>query len=178
MRHKLLPLLLIFALISCDSNKITRQRTPYELAYRATSDKIMAQPLNFKVTKATDIEAWGRANLFLARFGDMKLQIISDHILETYNPFTASTFGYSIARGLNGDSIEYAVTCAPGAIEYHNAADTNAHVLATYIARNELADDHLWTLHQLPLEGGNLAAAILGSIVGVLGLVFLASKLK
>ena len=67
----------IFGLTGCAAmTGITRVYTPDETAYL---DRAMASPAEIIVTKAKSEEAWGRAQSFIGRFSDMKIQVGTEY---------------------------------------------------------------------------------------------------
>ncbi len=50
-------------------------------------------------------EAWGRAVSFVAKNSDMKVQIATDLMIDTYNPTSESKSGYTITRRVQGDEV-------------------------------------------------------------------------
>jgi hypothetical protein len=116
--------------------------------------KAMAQSLTFEVPKADAIDAWGRAQTFVAQHSTMKIQLLSDYVIETYNPvFDPQTdagfgtmimkYGYTITRNALGDKMRFSVECKGtpsgyGAKQIAATADRNAHLAAHFIKTGEL----------------------------------------
>jgi hypothetical protein len=107
-----------------------------------TQMEAMNQPLEFKVPKADIEDTWGRANLFIAKYSTMKLQMATDMLLETYNPVTSTDYGYSITKTPMKDNVQITVSCTPyqGNALSHNddEANENAHACAYYIATGNI----------------------------------------
>lgn len=106
-------------------------------------DKVWAFPLTFTVSKAEAEEAWGRAQSFLARFSGMQLQVLTDFVIETYDPLTVGYgFGYSIVKTPMSEEVQISVQCRPGVpltrLWGSSDAERNAHILAYYMKTGEL----------------------------------------
>ena len=76
-------------------------------------DQAKTQPLEFLVPKDSAADVWGRAQSFIGRFSDMKLQIVTDYVIQTYNP-QGLTFGYSVTKAPSGGSSQFNVQCFTG----------------------------------------------------------------
>lgn len=105
--------------------------TPEEQAYMSA---VMATPLTVLVAKDDTEDAWGRAQSWLGKYSSMKIQVVSDYVIETYNPTGSSVdFGYNVTKTPMGDACEIAVRCGSSNMFAGEAAETNAHILAYYI---------------------------------------------
>ncbi len=115
--------------------------------YRIKQDAYIAamrQPLVFKINIEDEKNAWGRAQSFIGRFSSMKLQIVTDYVLQTYNPTEASVrYGYTVTKSPVDNRIEISVECVSGNIFATKEASTNAHMLAYYIATGKLLSEYL-----------------------------------
>jgi len=86
--------------------------TPEEEAYL---EKAKLFPLEFTMPKSEEDEVWGRAQSFIGRFSSMKLQIVTDFVIQTYNPRdTDVDFGYYVTKTPMGDKIKINVQCNTG----------------------------------------------------------------
>lgn len=102
----------------------------------------LRHPLRFRVAKSQGADAWGRAQGFVAKYAGMKVQTVSDYILETYNSHDG-LFAYSVSRSPVGDEYEFTVDClCKGGTE--RAVTRNAHLLALYIDTGELRSDYVY----------------------------------
>ena len=62
-------------------------------------DGIAREPLTFRIPKAQDEEAWGRAQSFLGGYSSMRLPTVTDYVLQTYNPAQSQVdFGYNVTK--------------------------------------------------------------------------------
>jgi len=122
--------------------------TPDESLYM---EKVRAQPLEFELPEADAAVAWGRAQSFIGQYSSMKLQIVTDYVIQTYNP-THDTYhrnyGYYVTKTPSEGSVKMSVQC----IGYYQwgmdgrpypAIDLNAHILAHYLKTGELPYPHL-----------------------------------
>ena len=62
-----------------------------------TPEDFYNQPLTIKVPTKDVEKYWGRAQSWVHRNSSMKLQLVTDFVIETYNP-TAGNYGYSLTR--------------------------------------------------------------------------------
>ncbi|HEC87932.1 MAG TPA: hypothetical protein ENI52_01290 [Thermoplasmata archaeon] len=94
-------------------------------------------PLNFNVAKSEEYNTWGRAQSFVAKVSSMKIQIVSDFIIETYNP-SHYQYGYRIVKTPLNDSIQISVLCIPGEYANTQLASDYAHICAYFIKTGDL----------------------------------------
>lgn len=125
-------LLTILALNSCaPPHVLTAQEKAYASAMRAF-------PTEFSVPKDQSDEAWGRANRFLSKFSVLRLQMATDMLLTTYNPYKIGQYGYEITRMSGRENVTFNVECSSftGNIfsDERHEANQNAHIAAYYIA--------------------------------------------
>lgn len=57
------------------------------------------------IPKSEGDDAWGRATVFVNKHSDMKIQVASDNIIDTYNPTKPGYRGYTITRRSSGDNV-------------------------------------------------------------------------
>jgi hypothetical protein len=88
--------------------------------------------LEFKLPKSEDYNAWGRAQSYIAKYSPMKIQLVSDFIINTYNP-SSNSFGFNIVKTPIGDSIQFLIECFAGNNVENEVAEKNAHLCAYYI---------------------------------------------
>lgn len=55
------------------------------------------------VPKSESDDAWGRATVYVNKHTDMRIQVASDNIIDTYNPTKTTDRGYTITRRTSGD---------------------------------------------------------------------------
>jgi hypothetical protein len=83
---------LVGLLVGCAAMTANLRLTSEEESYL---EKANAFPLEFVIPKSQADDAWGRAQSFIAKYSDMKLQTATDFILQTYNPMRESgDYGY------------------------------------------------------------------------------------
>jgi len=115
--------------------------------------KAMEQPLTFEVSKAAAPDDWGRAQAFVAQHASMKIQTLSDAIIQTYAPtlttadmgFNSITilYGYTITKSTIGDRVRISVECVASPCQFKKdqiakTASRNAHLAAHFIKTGEL----------------------------------------
>ncbi len=99
----------------------------------------MATPLTFTLPKSQVDEAWDRAQTFIERFSSMKLQILTAHVIRTYNPTGAfTTFGYYLRKIPMGDTTQFTVQCICNSMSPTDQSLENAHILAYYMKTGNL----------------------------------------
>lgn len=72
---------------------------------------LLRQLTKFRLPKAQDPLAWGRATQYVVKHSDMKIQTASDNLIQTYNPIDGAKIGFTITRVPLGDEVEYEVAC-------------------------------------------------------------------
>jgi hypothetical protein len=76
----------------------------------AALKKIESESLTFTLPKAKAGDAWGRANVFVAKHASMKTQVSTEYAVETYSPSGDDTaFGYQITRTPDGGVVKFEV---------------------------------------------------------------------
>lgn len=104
-------------------------------------DKSMAFPLEFEIDKTDVGDAWGRAQSFISKNSSMKMQTVTDYVLETYNPTDAGSFAYKVTKTPLKEKVQISVQCNVywDSFQWHrDDANRNAHILAYYISTGEL----------------------------------------
>ena len=122
--------------------------TPDESLYM---EKVRAQPLEFDITEAEGSIVWGRAQSFIGQYSSMKLQIVTDYVIQTYNPTDdpyKRKFGYYITKTPMGNNIKISVQCLgnhPYGLDGKPfpTIDLNARILSHYLKTGELPYPHL-----------------------------------
>lgn len=131
-------LLVGFLLLSCAASRtLTREEADYVLAVKRF-------PLEFEITKDEADEAWGRAQSFIGKYSSMKLQTVTDYVIQTYNPgSTDYKFGYYVTKTPLGDNTQFSIQCICNNWFAGDDRNRNAHILAWYIKTGELPYPHL-----------------------------------
>lgn len=134
---KLIVILSLF-LLSCASTIIySKEQSDYLV-------KIRQFPLEFEMPKEQVEEAWGRAQSFIGRYSSMKLQIVTDYVIQTYNPVgIGAEFGYYVTKTPMGVMVQFTVQCNVNNSLLNDHAMDNAHILASYIKTGELPYPYL-----------------------------------
>jgi len=146
MLKKTLLIAISSMLLACAT---TRALTPYQ---QSQLDKIIYQSTTVSVPNEKFQEAWGRAQSFLARYSNMKMQTVTDYVIDTYNPLKNSggvknmfvAYGYSVSRtpSVSGTTL-ISVKCVSNNMFANEYAKRKAQILAYYIETGELIDDSL-----------------------------------
>lgn len=128
-------LLFLFLLLSCTST--IPPITDYSAAEQEYLLKIYRHPTTFLIPKEDAQPAWGRAQSWIAKYSDMKFQIVTDYVIQTYKPKTFSgyvDYGYFVSRIDKGDSLYIQVECTTN---HGQRKSQNEHILAYYIHTGE-----------------------------------------
>lgn len=137
---------LFFLLIACAAPQLAPEDQVY-------LNRAMACPLIFIIEKDHIGEAWSRAQTWIAQYSDMKIQISTDYVIQTYNPtkmgaeFIAPVvkYGYSITSVLNSTSYTITVQCFSNTLIMSKAGiDRNSHILAYFIQTGEIKPQFIY----------------------------------
>jgi len=110
--------------------------TPEEHAYL---ERAMAQPLTFMVTPEDSNMKWGVAQAFIAKHASMKIETVSDIVLETYNPY-GGRYGYRVIRTPKKDGDEFFIVCLNDNMFLSKSTEQNAHIFAHYLVTDEIIE--------------------------------------
>ncbi|HEC78689.1 MAG TPA: hypothetical protein ENI34_06055 [candidate division WOR-3 bacterium] len=124
-----LCIIISLSFISCATPIALKPKTPYAAQYLK---KAKRHPTEYMIPRSKDYLVWGRAQSFVAKYGDMKLQIISDFVIDTYNP-TMGNLGFRIIKTPVGDSLQITVQCVAGGTELMPVAVDYSHLCAYYL---------------------------------------------
>jgi len=124
--------LLLFSVVNC-SRSVVKYTPEMEEKFK----QVQNFPLIFNVPKVEEYDAWGRAQSFVGKYSPMKIQIVSDFIIDTYNP-TEGRRGYNIVKTPVKDSIEFTVEVTLGKFADREIAINEAHACAYYIKTGNL----------------------------------------
>ncbi|MFC1595651.1 hypothetical protein ACFL3X_01930 [Gemmatimonadota bacterium] len=128
--------LLVGLISGCGATTSMMRLTTEETTYLA---KVNAHPLEFTIPKSEDADAWGRAQSFIGRFSSMKLQTVTDYVIQTFNPSESDvSYGYYVTKTPLGDEIQYTIQCNCGNMFGGADANQNGRILAYYISSGEL----------------------------------------
>lgn len=119
-----------------------KAKTPEEAAYLSG---LANEAVDFDIDKSQSDDAWGRAQVFLAKHSSMKVQTATTNLVENYTPtpngFTME-YGYRVTRVASPKGERFSVECFDSGDAVLAAtkavAGTNARILARYIRTGEL----------------------------------------
>lgn len=85
---------------------------PYKGRFYAVknSDAVSLPLLNFfekckeKFEKSRCDEIWSKINYFVLKYSDLKVAVVGDYLLETYNPLSPLQYGFSVGRYYQNDT--------------------------------------------------------------------------
>lgn len=117
----------------------------YSLLQQSYVDKVMACPLEVGFGKDQIQDAWGRAQAFIAKYSDMKLQVVTDYSIQTYNPERIFMFGYAATKIPTKEGFTIDVDCDSAASlsrstkeRLKSVINLNAHIFSYYVETGEL----------------------------------------
>jgi|GEM_PF-1024724 len=124
------------------------QQEPLDPEDQAYIDKVQSFPyfnkydttLSFRLPREEAEDAWGRTQVFIEKWSDMKVARITDYVIETYMPPKTGEgrFGYKAIRTPMGNEVRFDITCESGYRFASGGANMNAHILAYYAKTGEL----------------------------------------
>jgi len=118
---------------------VSTMRTPTSNEERIYLQNVESFPLRFVISKNEAGDAWGRAQSWIGRYSNMKIQVLSDYVIQTYNPREGSlNYGYYVTKTPVGENVEINVECISGNMFNKNKALRNARILAYYIKTGKL----------------------------------------
>jgi hypothetical protein len=147
MLPKLSPILISFLIAvslvdGCSS--IHWKRPNFNADQKRYLDRAMRQPLDFEIPKEIRDEAWSRAQVFLAHYCPLKIQLASDYVCFTFTD--EKNYSWRITRELKSDSALFDVACMKADGLGHECQSSavslrNAHIAAYFIATGERVPD-------------------------------------
>jgi hypothetical protein len=83
---------------------------------------------------------WGVAQAFIGKYASMKIENVSEYIIETYNPY-GSRYGYRVIRTPKKDGDEFTIEClGDNPVFMSKTIDQNAHIFAHYLVTDEIVE--------------------------------------
>jgi len=114
-------------------------QAPFTQQETAFAQKANNYPTTFSLPNDKAEEAWARAQLFIAQYSNMKIQIATQYVLQTYNPVGAvPIYGYNITRTPAQNETRFTVQCMHSNMWSGKEAQQNASMLSYYMATGEL----------------------------------------
>lgn len=139
---RFLPLLFVVGCATAPTAK-----TPEEIAYLAG---IADEAVEFDLQKSASDDAWGRAQVFLAKHSSMKVQTATPNLVENYTPTPDAmnpNYGYRVTRAVGPKGEHFSVECFTGnpyaGPGMAGIPARNAKILANYIKTANLPYPHL-----------------------------------
>ena len=127
----MVPIIALSLLLGCVT------LTPAEQSYL---DRVAARSSQVRITAKSERYAWGRVQSFIGQHSSMKIQTVTDFVIQTYNPSENQVdFGYTVTKtpGPKGD-FELSVNCFAGNSYASGQAQRNAKILVDYLITGEL----------------------------------------
>ncbi len=136
-RFAFLMLIFLAFMAACAySPNLFKKLSPQEQGYLG---RAMAQPLTFAVKSEDSARLWGVAQAFIGKHASMKIENVSDFIIETYNP-RENRFGYRVIRTPKKDGDEFSIEALYDNPFSSKQADQNAHIFAHYLLTEEIIE--------------------------------------
>ena len=144
MKTKMLAIAMATAVLSgCAHSQYVEPS--YTLNQQAYVDNIMTRSLEINIEKGKIVDAWGRAQAFISKYSDMKLQAATDYSIQTVDSPRIFMFGYSATKTPTKDGFTITVDCESanslsGSTRKWllNDLNLNAHILGYYVETGEL----------------------------------------
>ena len=133
MKNMITFLFVLLALSSC-ATVLTPEQTAY-------IQKISGHSNSITLPKERSDEAWGKAQTFISKYSSMKIQTVSDYIIETYNSTMATNYAWSASKVLLKDSVTIDVKCWVGEDWFGGATERcrrNEKILIDYIITSKI----------------------------------------
>lgn len=127
---------------------------PITASEKAELERATASGTRFSIPREAAADAWGRAQVFVQQHSSMKIQTVSEYVIETFNPAPApgQAFGYSITRSPTGDSFAFEIRCASSPARHPYLGEMYTKKLPSDCATNEVIAGHF-------IRTGELACA-------------------
>jgi hypothetical protein len=145
---KIKAFLLIGVCFFLSSCTLLFEKEPLDPEDQAYLDNVQSFPyinkydttLAFRIPKEEAEDAWGRIQVFIEKWSDMKVSRITNYVIETYMPPKTGEgrYGYKAIRTPMGNEVRFDVTCESGYRYASGGANTNAHILAYYSKTGDL----------------------------------------
>lgn len=114
-------------------------RVPLTQEQRDFAGRANNYPTSFTLPNEQAEEAWGRAQVFIATYSNMKLQIATQYVLQTFNPVgNWPRYGYNVTRMQSAGETQFAVQCMCSNMFNGKQAQQNASMLSYYMVTGEL----------------------------------------
>lgn len=125
----------LVALLAGSPPKYSAHR--YSEEYAEFYNNMMAQPNPFTLPVSKSEDAWGRANVFVAKYSEFRVQSATNYTITTYYPDDESShYGYSVTRSPMGDSVIFEIKCIGNdPISVNDNAKAAAYYIATGIIK-------------------------------------------
>jgi hypothetical protein len=140
-------LLTLITLISIGCATTIRQvdLSPEDLQYLQNVTTFVTR---FTVSKDDSGDAWGRAQSFIAQASDMKMQVVTDYVIETFYPNRDAVgpiphYGYKVVKTPMGNDYIITVECSYSNSFTGDIATQNARILAYYIKTGQLNSKYI-----------------------------------
>ena len=92
------------------------------------------QSSKFLIEKYKSENCWGRTQSYIGLYSSMKLEIVTNYVIQTYNPAQYGLdFGYYVTRTPLDSADEFNVRCIYGNIFTESDATLNTKLLSYYI---------------------------------------------
>ena len=146
MKTRTLAIVMAAAIVfGCAHSRSHYVQPTYTSEQQTYVDNIMARPLEVSIAKNEITDAWGRAQSFIAKYSDLKLQVVTDYSVQTYNSYRIFMFGYSATKTPTKGGFTISVNCSSADSLNRTTREwiekdlnLNAHILAYYVETGEL----------------------------------------
>jgi hypothetical protein len=144
MRLSILLAFISLITFGCATPPPVVQYTPEQQQYL---NEVNQFPVQFMMPKTAADDAWGRAQSFIGQYGTMKIKLVTDYIIQTYNASDPNQndfyFAYTITKAPIDQNVQFNVNCTTGDFVSDAATTLNAHILAYYMSTAVVEPDFL-----------------------------------
>lgn len=114
---------------------------------KAYLEKVKNQPLVFNISLNDEEEAWDRAQDVVSNYSSMKIQVVTESVIQTYNPVNIGKYdvqckwGYDLNKIKSSKRLTIKVSSSTQCVGLKSAKEAaiiNAHIFSYYIKTGEL----------------------------------------
>jgi len=127
-----ITVLVCLVFMACLSANVFRKLTVEEEGYLS---EVMSHPLTFIVPIEDSDHCWGGVQSFIGKYSSMKIRIVTDNVIETYDPLS-NCFAYKAIRTELRNGTEFIISCRDNTVSKY--ATQNAHILAYYLTTGKI----------------------------------------
>ena len=136
------------------------------LCSQTYEEEVENQGLTFTVPISESENAWSRAQTWIALYGGMHVQTVSDYIITTYNPTDYYKLSYSVTRTHFQEHSLITIICYGVHGKSNKITNKNAKLLAYYVKTGEFKPEYLQRV-----QDPRIAVAVIVGIISIISLL-------